>query len=92
LGVLRNLYQAGFLNVLWETCDITLGDFCHVLGKGVVKRIEVAAAKVFQYTQPPFNDYQLSGKVSLNNEISFWVRVRKPVYFEVKGLRLKIQD
>ena len=30
-------------------------------------------------------------KVSLNDEIRFWVRVRKPVWFEVKELRLKVK-
>jgi hypothetical protein len=42
-----------FFKCLWESCDITYGDFCDALGNGVAKRLEVAAVKVFQHTQPP---------------------------------------
>jgi hypothetical protein len=41
-----------------------LSDLCHMLGKGVVKRIEVAVVKVSQHTQPPSQNVfiQLSDK------------------------------
>jgi hypothetical protein len=35
LGVFSNLYQAGYLDVLWATRDVTRGDFCHTLGTEV---------------------------------------------------------
>ena len=38
LDVLPNLYQAVFYYFLWVTYDITLSDFCNVLGDAVVKR------------------------------------------------------
>jgi len=41
LGVLPNLYNAGFWHVLWVTCDVTQGDFGNMLGSGAAKRLKV---------------------------------------------------
>jgi hypothetical protein len=47
-----NLYQAGCLEFLWTTRDITQGDLCNILEMVVAKRLEVTAVKVSQHTQP----------------------------------------
>jgi hypothetical protein len=39
--MLPNLYQAGLLNVLWATDDVTSGDISYTLGKVVAKRFKV---------------------------------------------------
>jgi hypothetical protein len=41
LGVLPNLYNAGFWHVLWVTCDVTQGDFGNMLGNGAANRLNV---------------------------------------------------
>jgi hypothetical protein len=41
LGVLTNLYSAGFWHVLWVTCDVTQGDFGNMLGNGAANRLNV---------------------------------------------------
>jgi hypothetical protein len=41
LGVLPNLYNAGFWHVLRVTCDITQDIFGNMLGDEVAKRLKV---------------------------------------------------
>lgn len=48
------VYQAGCLEFLWVTRDITQGDFCNTLKMVVAKRLEVTAVKVSQHNQPPY--------------------------------------
>jgi hypothetical protein len=41
LGVLPNLYNAGFWHVLWVRCDVTQDIFGNMLGGEVAKRLKV---------------------------------------------------
>jgi hypothetical protein len=41
LGLLPKLYNAGFLHLLWVTCDVTEGVFGSMLENGVGKRLKV---------------------------------------------------
>ena len=41
LGILPNLYNGGFLHILWGTCDVTEGVFGNMLENGVAKRLKV---------------------------------------------------
>jgi hypothetical protein len=39
--MLSNLYNAGFLDILWVTCDVAGGVFGNMLENGVAKRLKV---------------------------------------------------
>jgi len=41
LGVLPNLYNAGFWHVVWVIRDVTQSDFSNMLGSGAAKCLKV---------------------------------------------------
>jgi hypothetical protein len=65
--VFSNLYQAGYLDVLWATCDVTRGDFCHTLGMEVAVHLEVPLKRFPNTPNRLIETFSYNDKVELES-------------------------